>query len=488
MIPYKKQHIHFVGIGGIGMSAIATILHHQGYTISGCDSDIHQKSINDLTRLGCTIIEGNNQPGCHDTSIDLLVYTSMVHRSHPEILAAQARGIPTIQRAVMLAELMRSTDYSIAIAGAHGKTTTTSMIAHILVEADCNPTIVVGGHLHNSATNARFGDGKFIVAEADESDRSFLKLYPSVAVVTNIDFEHVDIYHDLDDVKATFRQFLSNIPFYGKAFLCIDDENIRSLLPLHQIKTVSYGFSEDADICARDISIHARYSTCTIWRRTDSIPLGALYITMPGEHNLLNATAATALALDLGIPFGTIAQALANFQGIDRRFSYKGSYRGAMLFDDYGHHPTEIDRTLTVARKRTEQRLRVAFQPHRYSRTAGLWDQFISVFSHHKIDELIITDIYAAGEEPLPGISSKLLAAAIQAQVSFPVHYIPYESHWTGLINQIEQTSLPDDLLLFLGAGKINTVADALKQKDSAAREAVTSQDPAYAQDRSQHR
>lgn len=465
MFPHKKQHIHFVGIGGIGMSAIATILHHQGYKISGCDTDIHQKSITDLRKLGCSIIEGNNQPSCHDNSIDVLVYTSMVHLAHPEIVAAQQRGIPTIQRAVMLAELMRSTDYSIAIAGAHGKTTTTSMIAHILVEAHCNPTIVVGGHLHNIATNARFGDGKLLVAEADESDKSFLKLYPSVAVVTNIDFEHVDIYHDLEDVKQTFLQFLSNIPFYGKAFVCIDDANIRSLLPLHQIKTVSYGFSHDADICARDIFTHAQYSTCTIWRRNDSIPLGALYITMPGHHNLLNATAATALALDLGIPFGTIAQALAGFQGIDRRFSFKGHFQGALIFDDYGHHPTEIDRTLTVARKRAQQSLRVAFQPHRYSRTEGLWDQFISTFACHAIDELIITDIYAAGEAPIESITSSALADAIQQKVDFPVRYIPYDADWTQLSNHLETYAQKDDLILLLGAGKINKVADALKNR-----------------------
>lgn len=464
MYPLKTQHIHFIGIGGIGMSGIAMILSQQGYRISGCDRDPHQHSVTNLRAHGCAVHTGNDTDACHDDSIDIVVYSSAIQQDNPEIQRARARGIPTIQRAAMLAEIMR-TKFSIAIAGAHGKTTTTSMISHILLEAQLDPTIIVGGHVTNLSTNARLGQGDLLVAEADESDRSFLKLYPAWAVVTNIDFEHLDVYPNLDEIKQAFQQFLGNLPFYGKAFLSSDDEHIQSLLPLHQIKTVTYGLSEQADVRAQDIILHARYSTCTIWRKHEKAPLGSLYLTMPGIHNIQNATAATAVALDLGIPFSTITQALAHFRGVERRFSYRGTYKEAELFDDYGHHPTEIDCTLAVARKRSNGGLIVAFQPHRYSRTQGLWNDFISVFTQHKIDHLIITDIYAASEASISGITGKRLAEELQQLLpETTVTYVPQDAQWASLCLQLQHIVQPQDLVLFLGAGKINQAADIIKQ------------------------
>ena len=461
----KKSHIHFVGIGGIGMSGIAQILHYQGYQISGCDNDLKQKSIDDLMALGCAVYPGNNTQQCHDSSIDILVYSSALKTDNPEIVAAQERGIPTISRALMLAELMR-TKYSIAIAGAHGKTTTTSMLSHILIEAHYDPTVIIGGHLKNISANARFGKGDFLVAEADESDRSFLRLYPTLAIVTNIDLEHLDVYKDLDDIKETFKQFLSNLPFYGKAIVCIDDENIKSLLPLPHIKTIKYGLSSDADIYATQVVLESDYSTCIIHKKNIQTPLGTLHLTMPGKHNILNSLAAIAVALDLDVPFATIAQALANFKGIERRFSFKGIYQGAEIFDDYGHHPTEIYHTLLVARKRAKNNLIVAFQPHRFTRTKALWSDFLRVFKESSIDHLIITDIYPASEAPIDTITSERFVHELQAlKPTCTVTYAPYEDSFTKICAELEPITHSDDLLLLLGAGKINKLADIIGNK-----------------------
>lgn len=463
MYSTKKAHIHFVGIGGIGMSGIATILRYQGFEISGCDLDVEQKSVKDLCSLGCQVFHGNNTTACQTAPIDILVYSSALKADNPEILAAQQRGIPTIARADMLAELMR-TKYSIAISGAHGKTTTTSMISHILIEAGWDPTVIIGGHLTNLSTNARLGKGDFLVAEADESDRSFLRLHPSLAVVTNIDLEHLDMYKDLEDIKATFAQFLKNLPFYGKAFVCADDPNIQALGPLPQVKFVRFGTSDDADICAKDIVLGAQYSTCTIWKKSAPEPLGSLYLTMPGRHNILNATAAVAVALDLGIPFPAIMSALANFKGVDRRFTFKGHFQGAELFDDYGHHPNEIKQTLAVARRRSQGKLIVAFQPHRYSRTQGLWNEFIEVFREGQIDHLIITDIYPASEAPIPGVTGKSFTEAIAAALPhLSITYVPFEEHFSSLKTEVQAVVQPKDLVLLLGAGKMNKLADKLK-------------------------
>ncbi len=459
---YKKGHIHLVGIGGIGMSGIAQILKYQGYTISGCDTDLTQKSIVDLVRIGCTVYKGNNTPQCHSSTIDVLVYSSAIQPDYEEIRTAQARGIPTIPRALMLAEIMR-TKYSIAISGAHGKTTTTSLISHILIEAHRDPTVIIGGHLKNIASNARWGSGDFLVAEADESDRSFLRLYPTLAVLTNIDLEHLDTYKDLNDIKASFTQFLSNVPFYGKAIVCIDDPHVRSLLPsLPHIKTIKYGFDEEhADIFARDLMLEKDHSTCTVYHKNKSEPLGTLHLTMPGKHNALNALAAVATAMDVGVSFEQCAEALRKFKGIERRFSFKGTFRGAEVFDDYGHHPTEIYNTLLVARKRASRKLVVIFQPHRYSRTEKLWDDFVHLFSYSPIDHLIITDIYPASETPIEHITStNLVKAILEKQPSCHISYVPYDSEFESIMHHLEGSVAEQDLLLLLGAGKVYKLAE----------------------------
>lgn len=457
----KKAHIHFVGIGGIGMSGIATILKHQGYTISGCDLDMDQPSVQQLRDIGCLVHHGNNTPACNDTNIGILVYSSAVNAHNPEIAAAQQRGIPTIPRALMLAELMR-TKYSIAIGGAHGKTTTTSLISHIFIEAHLDPTVVIGGHLKNISTNARLGDGEFLVAEADESDRSFLHLQATIALITNIDLEHLETYADFDDIKATFVQFLNNLPFYGKAILCIDDPGIRSILPLPHIKTIKYGLSTEADIRAHDITLLPDHSLFTVSSKNNEI-LGTVKLAMPGRHNVLNALGAIALSLDVEIPFETIARALETFKGIDRRFSYHGLYKGAELFDDYGHHPTEIEQTLKVARNRTQGKLVVVFQPHRYTRTYKLWQEFITAFIQSDIDHLIITDIYPASEAPIAEITSQNFVAALKKyNPNFTVTYAPYEHDFSSITHHLTPMIHEKDLVLMLGAGKINKLAKAL--------------------------
>lgn len=459
----SKAHIHFVGIGGIGMSGIAQILKNQKYIISGCDADMDQQSIKDLKAAGCMIFEGNNTPACHDSNPDILVYSSAIRSHNPEIIAAQARGIPTIPRALMLAELMR-TKYSIAIAGAHGKTTTTSLVAHILIEAKKDPTVIVGGHLKNIDANARLGNGEFLVAETDESDRSVQNLHPTLAVLTNIDLEHLETYKDLDDIKETFKRFLNNIPFYGKAFVCIDDENVRSLIPiLPHIKMVKYGLDESADLYATQISLEADHSTFDIYLK-DGTRLGSVTSRILGRHNVLNTLAATAVALDLGIPFETIAAAIESFKGIERRFCYKGTYQGAEIFDDYGHHPIEIYNTLLVAKKRAKKKLIVVFQPHRYTRTDKLWNDFVRILTCAEIDHLIITDIFPASEAPILNVTSEnLVTAMLEQHPSFPITYVPYEKDFA----QIKQTLAPiaheNDLVLLLGAGKVNKLVDFLK-------------------------
>jgi len=461
---YKKAHIHFVGIGGIGMSGIATILKYQGYEISGCDADIDQQTIHNLKSIGCSIYEGNNTPHCNNPRIDLVVYSSAIKANNPEIIAAQQRGIPTIPRALMLAELMR-TKYSIAIAGAHGKTTTTSLISHILMEAKLDPTIIIGGHLKTISTNAHLGDGDFLVAEADESDRSLLHLHATLAIVTNIDLEHLETYRDLNDIKKTFRRFLNNVPFYGKAIVCIDDENIQSILPIPHIKTIKYGIDnwQHADTYARNIKLEPDYSVCEVWQRGKKRPLGILNLNMPGHHNVLNALAAITLALDLDISFEQISTALAFFKGIERRFSYKGSFKGVEIFDDYGHHPKEIFNALTVARKRAKKGLTVVFQPHRFTRTHKLWDHFVNLFATSLIDHLIITDIYPASEPAIKGVTSARLAQAIkQKNPHISVTYAPYEPSFDSIKSKLIPLLQSDDLLLLLGAGKVNNLAQEL--------------------------
>lgn len=457
----KKTRIHFVGIGGIGMSGIATILRFQGYPISGCDSDLDQPSVRNLQTIGCEVHAGNYTPACQEQQYDILVYSSAIRPDNPEIQAAQARGIPTISRALMLAELMR-TKYSVAIAGAHGKTTTTSLISHILIEAECDPTVIIGGHLKTISTNARIGKGDFLVAEADESDRSLLHLHCTLAVVTNIDLEHLETYKDLDDIKETFARFLSNLPFYGKAILCIDDVNIQSLLPMPHIKTILYGLSPRADLYATDVQLHPEHSEFTLVDK-DLGALTTIHLSMPGKHNVLNSLAAIAVTRDLGVPLEKITQALQTFKGIERRFSYHGIFKGAEVFDDYGHHPKEIEQTLEVAYRRSKGKLTVLFQPHRYTRTHHLWEQFVDIFALSKIDHLVITDVYPASENPIPGVTGKQLALSIQARNPHcTVTYLPLENDFQPFQDYVSDTVHTGDLVLLLGAGKMNKLAKYL--------------------------
>lgn len=464
----KKSHIHFVGIGGIGMSGIATILKQSGYTISGCDPDTEQDTVTQLRKLGCSVYHGNNSTECNDATIDTLVYIPMYATTIPavtaEIAQAQARGIPTISRACMLAELMR-TKYSIAIAGSHGKTTTTSLISHILIEAKMDPTVVIGGQLKNLSSNARMGKSDFLVAEADESDRSFLQLHPTLAVITNIDLEHLETYTDLNDIKQCFKQFLNNLPVDGKAIVCIDDENIRSLMPFDHIKTISYGIAYEADFYAQDIILNADHSLFTVYTKNNPTPLGTIMLPMPGLHNVYNALAAIALAQELKISFEIMIQSLASFGGVERRFSFHGTYKGAEIFDDYGHHPKEIENTLKVARKRTHNKLIVVFQPHRYTRTQKLWNDFLTTFATSAIDTLIFTDIYSAGEYPIPTITSQRFVQELTAlNPPFIIQYVPFEDDFTQIKQAIEQSVAKNDLILLLGAGKMHLIAHKIAE------------------------
>lgn len=467
-MPSKKSHIHFVGIGGIGMSGIATILKQSGHTISGCDPDISQDTVTQLKNLDCAVYHGNNSTSCNDETIDILVYIPMYASTIPavtaEIKQAKNRKIKILSRAQLLNELMRN-KYSIAIAGSHGKTTTTSLISHILIEANLDPTIVIGGQLKNITSNARKGAGKFLVAEADESDKSFLQLYPTVAVITNIDLEHLETYRDLNDIKQIFQQFINNIAENGTAIICIDDENIRTLLPIKNITTISYGIEHEADFFARDIILNTDHSLFTVYTKNKSTSLGTIMLPIPGQHNIYNALGAIALAQELNIDFITIKNSLRSFGGVDRRFSFHGVYKGAEIFDDYGHHPLEIKNTLMVARKRCRNKLTVIFQPHRYTRTQKLWDDFLTTFATSNIDTLIITDIYSAGEYPIPTITSKRFTLElITLNPLLTIHYIPFEDDFKQIKEIIARSTDQNDLILFLGAGKMHLIAHEIAE------------------------
>ena len=455
-IPTTK-HVHFVGIGGIGMSALATILAERGMTVSGCDADTTQKSIDHLKKLGCTIHQGNGSVGCFAPDIDLFVCSTAVRRDMPEIKTALERGIPVISRAELLAELMRGKK-SIAVAGSHGKTTTSALIAHILIEAKQDPTVIVGGHMGNIGHNARAGKGDLLVAEADESDRSFTLLHPTIAVITNIDLEHLDVYRDLADLQATFCQFVRRLPADGTLVLCLDDPGAAAILPTIS-KTftgtiITYGTSPAATVRLVDYQLMPASSSAAILLQTGETI--QITIPIPGKHHILNATAACAVATCLGIQQSIIDLAIGSFLGVDQRFSYRGTFQGAEVFDDYGHHPTEVANMLVVAKKRAQKRLLVVFQPHRFTRTQKLWDDFVRIFSGKECDLLIITDIYPASEAPIEGITGEKLAAAIGAI------YVPLDEQYTQIKKVISKNTLPGDLLLFLGAGKINRLSEKL--------------------------
>ena len=403
----RIQRIHFVGIGGIGMSGIAEVLLNLGYKVSG--SDLRRSAITDrLAARGAMIFEGHeaaNVPGA-----EVVVTTSAVSATNPEVAEAHRLKIPVIQRAEMLAELMRL-KYGIAVAGMHGKTTTTSMVAAVLAEAGLDPTVVVGGRVAAMDSNARLGKSQYLVAEADESDRSFLKLSPIHSVVTNLDREHMDTYHSMEDVENTFVEFMDRVPFYGMIIACNDDERVRALLPRVRRRTVTYGTREDSDFRIFDISTDGFASTWRVCYRGSE--MGQFRLNVPGHHNVLNATAALAVGVGLDIPADKIRDGLDGFRGVDRRFQLRGEVRGVKVIDDYGHHPTEIVATLAAARQCGFGRIHVIFQPHRYTRTRDLLPQFAQCFA--AADSVQVLDIYAASESPIEGINGEALAGAIRS-------------------------------------------------------------------------
>jgi UDP-N-acetylmuramate--alanine ligase len=448
----RYQHIHFVGIGGIGMSGIAEILLTLGYRVSGSDQR-RNETVERLERMGAKIFIGHSASNVE--GVHVLVYSSAVSRENVEVQTARQHQVPTIPRAEMLAELMRLR-FSIAVAGSHGKTTTTSMIALVLERAGLDPTAVIGGRLSAFGSNARLGRGDYLVAEADESDRSFLMLWPSIAVITNIDDEHMESYGSLADLQAAFVEFAGRVPFYGATVACADDPNLRAVLPHLGRRVVTYGLdSPDAHVRGTEVALGAFGGRCAVHKRThDGVEaLGLLELTVPGRHNLLNALAAVAAADNVGLEFSRIASALAGFHGAERRFARHGEVSGVLLVDDYGHHPTEIAAVVAAARTTLNRRLVVAFQPHRYSRTAHLMDAFGPAL--RGADEIVLTDIYAAGEEPIAGVTIDRLAEAIRAAAGCPVHLALTLDQ---VVTTVVTIARPGDAVITLGAGSIGTL------------------------------
>jgi UDP-N-acetylmuramate--alanine ligase len=445
--------VHFVGIGGIGMSGIAEVLLTLGYTVSGSDL-VAGETTRRLERLGAHVHVGAHDAAQVTADIDVLVISSAVTFANPEVARARELKIPVIPRAEMLAELMRM-KWGIAVAGTHGKTTTTSLVAAVLREAGRDPTVVVGGKLRTLGTNARLGQGEFLVAEADESDGTFLLLSPIVAVVTNIDREHLDYYGDMERVRDAYLQFIHRVPFYGLAVLCLDNVNVRALIPQVRKRFVTYGTSPDADWQARDLRVEGLETIFEAWRGDRR--LGPVRLHMPGRHHALNALAALAVAEDLEIPFRIAAHALEEFGGIHRRFEVKGEEGGLLVVDDYGHHPEEIRATLRAAREGFARRLVVAFQPHRFSRTRDLFGEFLDAFDD--ADVVVLTDIYAAGEERIDGVSSEALYLALKRRGHLDVRYVPSRERVAdGLLEVIR----PGDLVMTLGAGDIHRTGEEL--------------------------
>jgi UDP-N-acetylmuramate--alanine ligase len=454
----KKYHIHFVGIGGIGMSGIAELLLNLGYKVSG--SDLRRSDITDrLQSFGGIVHEGH--AAGQIAGADVVVVSSAIDTANPEVTAALKASIPVIPRAEMLAELMRL-KYSIAVAGAHGKTTTTNLVASVLAGGGLDPTVVVGGKLKGIGTNALLGQGDYIVAEADESDGSFLKYSPAIAVVTNIDREHLDFYKDLDDIKEVFLNFIDRIPFYGLAVLCLDNEAVQDLIPRIRKRFITYGTTPQADLQALDLDCKGLSSNFKVVYHGKT--LGVVDLSLPGEHNVSNAMAAIVVGLELGIEFNQIKKALEKVEGVQRRLEVKGSARGATVLDDYGHHPTEIKTTLAaLAQGWPAKRKVVVFQPHRYSRTRALFDDFARSF--YLADVLLVLPIYAASEKPIEGVDSRGLVESIQAHGHKDVRFV---EDLDAAVKVLGQVTGPQDVVLTLGAGNVYQVGERFLEKCDA--------------------
>jgi UDP-N-acetylmuramate--alanine ligase len=453
----KSYHIHFVGIGGIGMSGMAELLLNLDYKVSG--SDLKATDItNRLRKLGGIVFKGHRPE--YIEGADVVVVSSAVGAENPECVAARKAMIPVIPRGEMLAELMRL-KYGIAVAGAHGKTTTTWITGSVLECGGLDPTMVIGGKLNSLGSNARLGQGEFIVAEADESDGSFLRLSPTIAVVTNIDAEHLDYYDDLESIKDVFLDFINKIPFYGTAVLCLDNEGIQDLIPRIEKRFVTYGLTSQADYQAKDVSYDGLKSQFSISYKGE--PLGRVSLNLPGIHNVYNSIASIAVGLELEIPFEKCLSALRGIEGVQRRLEVKGSTRhGVTVVDDYGHHPTEIKVTLQAVRQSwPERRLVVVFQPHRYSRTKALFDDFTRSF--YQADSLVVLPIYSAGEAPIMGVSGYDLYEGIRLHGHKNVVSKDDSEEALSYLADIVE---PGDILLTLGAGDVWKVGETFLNKD----------------------
>ncbi len=453
----RVRHVHFVGIGGVGMSGLAEILRSLEFEVSG--SDLKEGSTTRrLGSMGVRIDLGHRAENVR--GVDVVVYSSAIRADNPELVEARALGIPAIARAEMLAELMR-VKYGVAIAGSHGKTTTTSLVATVLRAAGLDPTVVVGGKMAALGSNARLGAGDLLVAEADESDGSFLRLTPTIAVVTNIDPEHLDHYGTHERLKDAFVEFAARVPFYGLAVLCLDHPHVQDLLPRVPRRHVTYGVSPQSDYSARGVQFRGLETSFNAYRRGE--PLGGFTVRMPGAHNVLNCLATIAVADELEVPLDVTKQALATFGGVARRFTVVGSVGGVTLIDDYGHHPAEIRATIDAARRAfpgDEHRVVVAFQPHRYTRTRDLFDDFTRAFN--QADVLLVTDIYAAGEAPIPGVSAERLVQSIREHGHHEARYVADKADLPDALSELLR---PGDVVIALGAGDVNASVRELKAR-----------------------
>ncbi|MBI3650204.1 MAG: UDP-N-acetylmuramate--L-alanine ligase [Acidobacteria bacterium] len=449
------RHIHFVGIGGIGMSGIAEVLLSLAANFRITGSDAKRSAITErLEKMGATICEGHR--GENIEGADVVVTSSAIRQDNPEVVAARQKKIPVIQRAEMLAELMRLYRYGIAVAGTHGKTTTTSMIAHLMTNTELDPTVVVGGRVASLGSNAKLGKGEYIVVEADESDGSLLLLTPTITVLTNIDEDHLDFFTGgIEQIKKCFVEFTNRVPFYGTNVMCLDDPNVQAIIPNLARRAITYGRATQADVSAWDIQPDKNFgSDFTV--RAFGNDLGKMRLNVPGLHNVYNALAAVAVGLDLNISFAEIARVMSEFRGAERRFQIKGEVADVLVVDDYGHHPTEIKATLEAARS-AGRRVVVLFQPHRYTRTRDLLDDFARSF--YGADVLLVADIYAASEDPIEGITS---AALVEMIDRFGHRQVEYCGSLADAVQRLQAIAQPGDLVLTLGAGNVNTAGDEL--------------------------
>ncbi len=451
---HRVQQLHFVGIGGIGMSGIAELLLNLGYRVTG--SDLKAGPITErLESLGATIAVGHD--AANTEGADVVVISSAVRPDNAEVVAARARGVPVIPRAEMLAEMMRM-QHGVLIAGSHGKTTTTSMMATVFEAAGLDPTVVIGGRLEAWGTNARLGKGEFMVAEADESDGSFLRLSPTIAIVTNIDLEHLDHYEDFDELRDAFVEFLDKVPFYGTCVVCLDDPEIQDIIPRLTRRLITYGMHPHAEVRASGVRVtpEGTYLAC---EGSDG-PLGEIHLQVLGRHNALNALACVAVGLDVGIDFDVLARALAEYSGTARRFQRIPSGDEILVIDDYGHHPTEIRAVLGAAAEAWDNRTIVVFQPHRYSRSQLLREEFGRAF--RDADEVLVLPIYAAGEDPIAGVTGEDLAAAIREHRTEGVEFVP---DLDSALHAVLERLRPGDLVITLGAGDVSTLSHRLGER-----------------------